>query len=466
MADVASPVVDEKPCFGANPQIFKLGLGKQHILAHDIGQGSQCRNEPTCRCEGLDLHFWRKMCKNCGCRMDEHDVVLPNEYDHAQIVIGRLFGAREHFEKVLTKPGMFKPNDRNDTKENNMMSTRSQPTAVYNYKMTSSDSESEKEGPTIKKENVKYAWAPLPDKDLVSRYMKCLPEDERPLVGSKGEQNRKSRLQFQLPLYDCNVEDARFVEEKDVKTLQNFVENVRNNVIGVGRVVEIGKDSDNYGNNEDGNDFEKSMNAALKGLKVGETDCKDCSEIMKNGEIGVECHHHTKTDTYHPNCFRCETCRQLLVDNIYFFYKNKYYCGRHYADQLYPRCAGCDELIFANEYTFAEEKSWHFDHFACYKCDFKLGGSRYMTRDDNPFCLDCYLKHFAKTCDTCQSKIGPDEKRLNYNDTHWHAEERCFQCVQCKMNLIGKKFMLKNHKLLCSSQCKANYNSAHPNDQL
>lgn len=48
------------------------------------------------------------------------------------------------------------------------------------------------------KENVQYAWAPLPDKDLVSKYMKCLLEDERPLVGSKGEQNRKSRLQFQV----------------------------------------------------------------------------------------------------------------------------------------------------------------------------------------------------------------------------------------------------------------------------
>lgn len=86
------------------------------------------------------------MCKNCGCRMDEHDVVLPNEFDHAQIVIGRLFGAREHFEKVLTKPGMYKPNEQNETKENNMMSTRSQPTAVYNYKMASSDSESERGG--------------------------------------------------------------------------------------------------------------------------------------------------------------------------------------------------------------------------------------------------------------------------------------------------------------------------------
>lgn len=59
--------------------------------------------------------------------MDEHDVRLPDEFDHAQIVIGkkgnysnligailgRLFGAREHFEAVLGKgrgslSGMYK----------------------------------------------------------------------------------------------------------------------------------------------------------------------------------------------------------------------------------------------------------------------------------------------------------------------------------------------------------------------
>ncbi|CAI5448897.1 unnamed protein product [Caenorhabditis angaria] len=450
MTDIASPVVDEKPCFGANPEIFKLGLGRQHTLCHEIGQGSRCRNESDCRCEGLDLHFWRKMCKNCGCRMDEHDVVLPNEFDHAQIVIGRLLVARDHFEKVMPKPGMLRRSEDEDIERR----SREKPTAVYNFKMNGGVKGNDKE-------NVQYAWAPLPDKDLVSRYMKCLPEEERPVMGSIGEQNRKSRLQYQLPLYDCNVEDARFVEQKDVKTLQSFVENVKNNVIGVGKVVEIGK------NQENGDSFEKSMTNAMRGLKIGETECKDCCKKMENGDIGVECSHHSNIqDTYHPNCFRCETCKQLLVDNIYFFYKNKYYCGRHYADQLYPRCAGCDELIFANEYTFAEEKSWHFDHFACYKCDFKLGGSRYMTRDENPFCLECYLKYYAKTCGSCQQKIGPDEKRLNYNETHWHAEEKCFHCVQCSQNLIGKKFMFKNHKLLCSSQCKAAYNSANPNNQV
>lgn len=82
--------------------------------------------------------------------------------------------------------------------------------------------------------------------------MKALPENERPILGTVGEENRKSRLQYQLPLYDCNVEDSRFTSENDKKALSTFVENVRKNVrilvfsssnwfqiIGVGTVFEV-----------------------------------------------------------------------------------------------------------------------------------------------------------------------------------------------------------------------------------
>ncbi|ETN75287.1 hypothetical protein NECAME_12495, partial [Necator americanus] len=99
--DIRSPDVDTAPCFPTNPEIHKLGQAKQHVLAHEIGQGSLCRN---CDCAGLDLHFWRKLCKNCGCRMDEHDVQLPNQYDHGQIIIGRLFHVKDRFEHKITEP--------------------------------------------------------------------------------------------------------------------------------------------------------------------------------------------------------------------------------------------------------------------------------------------------------------------------------------------------------------------------
>lgn len=54
------------------------------------------------------------------------------------------------------------------------------------------------------------------------------------------------------------------------------------------------------------------------------------------------------------------------------------------------------KLIFSKEYTFAEEKSWHIDHFCCFGCDKHLGGHRYITKEDQSYCIDCYMEKFAR----------------------------------------------------------------------
>ena len=49
-------------------------------------------------------------------------------------------------------------------------------------------------------------------------------------------------------------------------------------------------------------------------------------------------------DFWHPACFVCDTCKEVLVDVIYFYHEGKLYCGRHHAEELLPRCAACDEV--------------------------------------------------------------------------------------------------------------------------
>lgn len=52
---------------------------------------------------------------------------------------------------------------------------------------------------------------------------------------------------------------------------------------------------------------------------------------------------------WHPSCFTCSTCNELLVDLIYFYQEGKVHCGRHHAELLKPRCSSCDEvsLVFS-----------------------------------------------------------------------------------------------------------------------
>ncbi|VDP15181.1 unnamed protein product [Heligmosomoides polygyrus] len=141
-------------------------------------------------------------------------------------------------------------------------------------------------------QTTEYSWVPVPDKSLVERYMRALPEEERPIAGSIGEQNRKSRLQFQLPLYDCNVDDARFADEKDKEVFRRFVENVRKHVIGVGQVKEVtANDKNNLGT--DISDLD-DVARGIAGIDLGPVKCKSCSDTIPVGDVGINTDHGPK----------------------------------------------------------------------------------------------------------------------------------------------------------------------------
>nr|XP_002734641.1 PREDICTED: testin-like [Saccoglossus kowalevskii] len=182
--------------------------------------------------------------------------------------------------------------------------------------------------------------------------------------------------------------------------------------------------------------------------------CCGCHENLEGGDVAVFAERAGPDKCWHPGCFRCGTCNELLVDLIYFYKDDKVYCGRHYADLHRPRCAACDELIFAREYTQAEDQNWHLKHFCCFECDTLLGGKRYVPRDNHPYCLECYEVIFAKICQACKGKISADAQRLSHKEFHWHANEQCFCCSNCNTNLLGKQFLPKAGHIFCSVKCK------------
>ncbi|KAF2352172.1 Zinc finger LIM-type [Trinorchestia longiramus] len=138
----------------------------------------------------------------------------------------------------------------------------------------------------------------------------------------------------------------------------------------------------------------------------------ECSEKLSGGDIVVQAARAGPNACWHPACFTCHVCRELLVDLIYFWKDGLLYCGRHHAESLKPRCAACDEIILADECTEAEGRAWHMKHFACFECDARLGGQRYIMRDGRPYCLQCFDSMFAEYCDTCGHPIGVDQGEL------------------------------------------------------
>lgn len=83
--------------------LSKLESRREHFrakLGHEIGAGAPCNN--CTDCSGLDLHFWRKMCRNCKCHRDQHDCSEDEFYERAQFeILGQKrpqkLGLKDHF---------------------------------------------------------------------------------------------------------------------------------------------------------------------------------------------------------------------------------------------------------------------------------------------------------------------------------------------------------------------------------
>ncbi|ALC41237.1 pk [Drosophila busckii] len=250
-----------------------------------------------------------------------------------------------------------------------------------------------------------YTWVPPGLRpDQVRLYFSQIPDDKVPYVNSPGEQYRVRQLLHQLPPHD---------NER------------KRDALGRGNVRQL----------------------------MSARPCDGCDELISTGDIAVFATRLGPNASWHPGCFSCCICRELLVDLIYFHRDGRMYCGRHHAETLKPRCSACDEIILADECTEAEGRAWHMNHFACHECDKQLGGQRYIMREGKPYCLLCFDAMFAEYCDYCGEAIGVDQGQMSHDGQHWHATDECFSCNTCRCSLLGRAFLPRRGAIYCSIAC-------------
>ncbi|XP_018621358.2 prickle-like protein 1 [Scleropages formosus] len=274
-----------------------------------------------------------------------------------------------------------------------------------------------------------YAWVPPGLRpDQVQLYFACLPEDKVPYVNSPGEKFRIKQLLYQLPPHDNEIRYCQSLSEEEKKELQMFSSQRKKEALGRGTL--------------------KLLPRALM-----HTICEHCGENISGGEMVVFASRAGPGPCWHPLCFVCATCNELLVDLIYFYHDGKVHCGRHHAELLKPRCSACDEIIFADECTEAEGRHWHMKHFCCFECDVVLGGQRYIMKDGRPYCCGCFESLYAEYCEACGEHIGVDHAQMTYDGLHWHATDACFCCAQCQTSLLGCPFLPRQGRIYCSKAC-------------
>ncbi|KAM3858977.1 prickle-like protein 1 [Diretmus argenteus] len=262
----------------------------------------------------------------------------------------------------------------------------------------------------------------------VQMFFSCLPEEKVPYVNSPGEKHRIRQLLYQLPPHDNEVRYCQSLVEEERRELQMFSAQRKREALGRGTP--------------------KILPRALK-----HTRCQTCGGGINGGEMAIFASRAGPSPCWHPSCFACATCHELLVDLIYFYQHGKILCGRHHAELLKPRCSSCDEIIFADECTEAEGRHWHMKHFACFECEAMLGGQRYIMKDGQPYCCGCFESLYAEYCEACGENIGVDHAQMTYEGVHWHATDQCFCCAQCKTSLLGCPFLPKQGHIYCSKAC-------------
>ncbi|XP_064161002.1 prickle-like protein 2b isoform X1 [Anguilla rostrata] len=274
-----------------------------------------------------------------------------------------------------------------------------------------------------------YAWVPPGLKpEQVHQYYSSLPEDKVPYVNSPGEKHRIKQLLHQLPPHDNEVRYCNSLDDEEKRELKLFSNQRKRENLGRGNV----------------RPFPVTMTGAI---------CEQCGGQINGGDIAVFASRAGHGVCWHPHCFVCSMCDELLVDLIYFYQDGKIYCGRHHAERLKPRCSACDEIIFADECTEAEGRHWHMKHFCCFECETVLGGQRYIMKEGRPYCCGCFESLYAEYCDSCGEHIGIDQGQMTYDGQHWHATESCFCCARCKKSLLGRPFLPKQGQIFCSRSC-------------
>ncbi|XP_041782458.1 testin [Anopheles merus] len=558
--------------------LLKLESRREQIkakLSHESGNGAPC-NVCGSSCPGLDLHFWRKICRNCKCRKEQHDCIDDDVSGWAQFEI---LGA------IRSKPAYIRISELTTDKP------------------------------------VQLAWVP-PNvtPELASDYMRTLGQQNIPIVGSEAAEKRKQQLEYQVPAHDLDTNLCHNLTPYEAGQLSDYVEKIKTHCVGQGTVVRVGGDTAGlvqYGtvvqqpaqssgatapassgpadtaNGTKRPDYMESpvlsdkMKYKLNLMGIGSSEmvaqamlydpatvlsgvdqsvpeaivkfhqeyqanpkfraemdhfvdrlkfptahqaaysepvpygergativpsgsndsgfgsipvspshaqllgpmealalggggeqrgmppaqqavrdavamtahhCTGCTQPIAVGEVAVKVDRASSSDRsiWHPQCFKCNRCGELLADLVYFYHGGAVYCGRDLAAMLkIPRCAACDELIFTKEYTAAEGATFHVRHFCCYHCDGPLAGQQYVMdeRSAQPLCLPCYKGHYAQTCATCQRCIGPTEQGVGWDKIHWHKE--CFLCSgkHCQKSLIGGRFCVKANRPYCSAQC-------------
>ena len=118
--------------------------------------------------------------------------------------------------------------------------------------------------------------------------MREIPSEKVPKVDSDGEKYRELQLNYQLPKQDLSVKNCRHIETQHRVSFQDFV-NARN-------------------------DIALDQAVAVEAI-AAEAECAKCEKVLARGSLAVVAPRLGLNRVWHPACFTCHACEELLVSS-------------------------------------------------------------------------------------------------------------------------------------------------------
>ncbi|XP_049596889.1 four and a half LIM domains protein 5 [Syngnathus scovelli] len=173
--------------------------------------------------------------------------------------------------------------------------------------------------------------------------------------------------------------------------------------------------------------------------------CTTCKKTIMPGSRKME----YKGNSWHETCFLCHRCQQPIGTKSFIPKDNGYFCVGCFEKQFAYQCCVCKKAITTGGVTY-QEKPWHRECFLCIGCKKQLTGQRFTSRENYPYCLECFSQLYAKKCVGCTKPITSiaGAKYISFEERQWHSE--CFNCGQCSVSLVGRGFLTQRDNILCT----------------
>ncbi|XP_045544900.1 four and a half LIM domains protein 2 isoform X4 [Salmo salar] len=172
----------------------------------------------------------------------------------------------------------------------------------------------------------------------------------------------------------------------------------------------------------------------------------NCCEVCSL-PIGCNCKDLSYKDCHwHEQCFKCAKCSRPLAEKPFAAKDEQLLCTECYSHEYSSKCSTCKKTIMPGSRKMDYKgNSWHETCFLCHRCQQPIGTKSFIPKDNGYFCVSCFEKQFAYQCCACKKAITTGG--VTYNDKPWHRE--CFLCIGCKKQLSGQRFTSRENYPYC-----------------